>query len=176
MKKVVLLISLLMSGVLVLAGCTAELGKVPSVEAETVDGESIQEAESSEESVPEIEDSAPAEEEEPVLLFHSEKTRFKNAPSLRFLEENLFRYKGGAVYQEVPGEISMFCAGSPVQEMDEAVRRIARLVRTEGLRYGEIAVITGNMEEYSSIAKNAFLKAGIQILVCDSYKKMLVCD
>ena len=67
MKKVVLLISLLMSGVLVLAGCTAELGKVPSVEAETVDGESIQEAESSEESVSEIADSAPLEEEEPVL-------------------------------------------------------------------------------------------------------------
>ncbi len=113
------------------------------------------------------------EEEEPILLFHSSRTRFGRSDSLKYLEENLFRYRGCPPYQKKPEEIDLFCAGSPVQEMEEVVRRIARLVRKENLKYGQIAVITGNMEEYSSVARNIFLKAGIPVFIDETHSVLM---
>ena len=41
----------------------------------------------------------------------------------------------------------MFSATSPPErEMEETARRIARLIREKDCRYGEIAVITGNLK------------------------------
>ena len=45
------------------------------------------------------------EEEEPILLFHSSKTRFGRSDSLKYLEENLFRYRGCPPYQKKPEPI-----------------------------------------------------------------------
>ena len=48
-------------------------------------------------------------------------------------------------------EICIFVQNPPVKELEETARRIRRLVREKNLKYGEIAVITGNLEAYKSI-------------------------
>ena len=105
---------------------------------------------------------------EPVLLHHSSWSRFSEAPALAFLEKNLFRYNGRS-FDGPPGSIRVFSAESPGAEMEETARQICRMVRTEGLRYGDIAVISGNLEEYSPAARQAFERAGIPFFIDETH-------
>ena len=57
--------------------------------------------------------------------------------------------------------------------MEEAARRIARLVREKGCRYGEIAVITGNLEEYGNLAKQVFTAAGIPYFIDEKHTVLM---
>ena len=98
--------------------------------------------------------------DEPIVVKPGNKSRFAESPALHFLEKNLFRYRN-ACYDKEQREIQIFSAQSPEKEMEEAARRMVRLVREEGYRYGEIALITGNLSEYGSVAKQIFEKAGI---------------
>lgn len=98
--------------------------------------------------------------EEPMVVTPGENSRFADSPALYFLEKNLFRYRN-TCYEEEQQEIQIFSAQTPEKEMEEAARRIMRLVREKGYRYGEIAVITGNLAEYGSVTKQIFDKAGI---------------
>ncbi len=102
--------------------------------------------------------------EEPVLLEPGVHSRFAKAPALDFLERNLFRYRR-AVYAGEQEEIRIFSAESPHREMEEAARRIKRLIREKGYRYGEIAVITGDLEAYGSIAEQVFSEAEIPLFL-----------
>lgn len=108
---------------------------------------------------------------EPVILKGGEKTRFSEAPALDFLEKNLFRYNGRSFNGE-PENIRMFVAANPADEMEETARRICTFVRKEGLKYGDMAVITGNMEEYAPAARQAFEGAGIPFFI-DETKSIL---
>ena len=105
---------------------------------------------------------------EPVLLRHSSRSRFSETPALAFLEKNLFRYNG-RTFDGDPENIWIFSSESPWAEMEETARRICRLVRTEGLRYGDIAVITGNLEEYGPAARQAFERAGIPFFIDETH-------
>ncbi len=98
--------------------------------------------------------------DEPVLLKEAGKGRFETAPALGFLEQQLFRYRR-AVYEEEQQEICILAAESPVKELEETARRIRRMIRENNLKYGEIAVITGNLEAYKSTAAQVFEEAGI---------------
>ncbi len=104
-----------------------------------------------------------ADKVEPPVFLKSGR-RFSSAPALAFMEKNLFRYSHH-VFSSSQNEIRVYFADDPVREMEEAARRIRRLVRTEELRYGEIAVITGNLEDYGTIAKNIFSKARIPCFI-----------
>ena len=110
--------------------------------------------------------------EEPVLLKNVKRSRFAQAPALNFLEKNIFRYRKN-VYKQKQDEISMFSAVSPLAEMRETARRIARLVREKGCRYGEIAVITGNLEEYGSLAGQVFREAGIPYFIDEKHTVLM---
>ncbi len=98
--------------------------------------------------------------DDPVLLKDERKGRFGNSTSLDFLEKHLFRYRR-SVYEKKQEEICIFAAESPVKELEETARRIRRLVREKNLKYGEIAVITGNLEAYKSIASQVFEESRI---------------
>ena len=100
--------------------------------------------------------------DEPVIL--DQAGRFEHAPALAFLEKNLFRYRD----RQYPGqqqEIRLFAADHPTDELEQAARRIRSLVRTEGIRFGEIAVITGNMEDYGNIARHVFSRYQIPCFI-----------
>ena len=98
--------------------------------------------------------------DDPVLLKDERKGRFGNSTSLDFLEKHLFRYRRSA-YEKKQEEICIFAAESPVKELEETARRIRRLVREKNMKYGEIAVITGNLEAYKSIASQVFEESRI---------------
>ena len=110
--------------------------------------------------------------EEPVWIRGNQKSRFSGSPALGFLERNLFRYRR-RVYEQPQEEIQIFSAVNPLKEMEEAARRISRLVREKGYRYGEIAVITGNLEEYASLAGQAFSGAGVPYFVDEKHTVLM---
>ena len=111
--------------------------------------------------------------EDPVYLKPSGQSRFAQAPALQFLEKNIFRYRKG-VYAEEQQEIKIFTAPSPLEEMREAARRMSELVRTCGYRYGEIAVITGNLEEYARLAAQVFEEADIPYFIDEKHSVMIL--
>lgn len=78
--------------------------------------------------------------------------RFKDAPALDFLEREIFRFRR-KVYRSPVEEIRLFTAQDPKEEMEEVGRRIRRLVREKGFRYGDIVVITGDLACYGSYAR-----------------------
>lgn len=113
--------------------------------------------------------------EDPIYLKHSAKTRFAQAPALEFLEKHLFRYRKAAYPKEKKeqGEIQIFAASTPLMEMRETARQMAELVRTKGYRYGEMAVITGNLEEYGRLAVQAFEEAKIPYFIDEKHSVLM---
>ena len=110
--------------------------------------------------------------DDPVYLKASECSRFAQAPALQFLEKHIFRYKK-AVYAKEQKEIQIFAAASPLEEMREAARRMEEMVRTGECRYGEIAVITGNLEEYARLAAQVFEEAGIPYFIDEKHSVLM---
>lgn len=110
--------------------------------------------------------------EAPIWIRPGEHSRFAKSPALEFLEQNLFRYRK-ETYGKAQEEIALFCAGSPQKEMEETARRIAGLVREQGYRYGDIAVISGNLEEYGSIARQVFETSGIPYFIDEKHSILM---
>ena len=106
--------------------------------------------------------------EEPVILKEHPHSRFAQAPALAFLEKHLFRYHS-QTYPEETKEIQMFSAANPREELEETARRIHRLVRLENLSYGEIAVITGNLEEYGNLARQVLTQSEIPFFLDEKH-------
>lgn len=97
--------------------------------------------------------------------------RFRNSPALASLEHNLFRYPYEC-YEEEQEEISVHSTRDSEAEIAFAVREIKRLVREEGYRYQEIAIVTGDVEHYGRLAKRSFVRAGIPCFI--DYKKEIL--
>lgn len=97
--------------------------------------------------------------------------RFRNSPALAFLEDNLFRYPY-SVYEQEQDEIRIHGAITPEAEIAFVVREIKRLVREEGYRYQDIAVVTGDIERYGRLAKYHFARADIPCFI--DYKKEIL--
>lgn len=81
--------------------------------------------------------------------------RFTEAPSLWYLEQNLFRYQYEP-YTEKQCEIRMFEALSPREEVHQTALYIRKLIREEGLTYRDIAVVIGDLEGYASYVETEF--------------------
>ncbi len=87
-------------------------------------------------------------------IFADGQWRFKDAPALDFLEREIFRFRQ-KTYEKPAEEIRIFTAQDPKEEMEEVGRRILRLVREKGFRFGDIAVIAGDLASYGSYARQA---------------------
>ena len=81
--------------------------------------------------------------------------RFENAPALRHLEKNLFRYPA-QVYREEQQEICLFETTTPRDEVHQAGLKIRGLIREKGLAYRDIAVIMGDLESYAPYVETEF--------------------
>ncbi len=97
--------------------------------------------------------------------------RFIHSPALASLEHNLFRYPFRP-YKDRQEDIRLYAARDVYSEIGFVAREIKRLVREEGFRYQDIAVVSGNVEEYGRIAKRSFALAGIPCFV--DYKKDII--
>lgn len=96
--------------------------------------------------------------------------RFTENVTLQALERGLFRYP-------VPkrctnnGSILVYAKMNRKAEAAFVAADIARRVRTEGLRYGKIAVVTGDIEGYGELLQEECRKAGVPVFL-DSKRKM----
>lgn len=106
----------------------------------------------------------------PIVLTDSGKKRFAKAPSLAFLEQNLFRPRQEKM-EGKPQEIHLFVAGNPKEELTKVAREINRLVRS-GYRYREIAVVTGAVQVYKNYLAPIFDKYHIPYFM-DTTKEVL---
>ncbi len=94
--------------------------------------------------------------------------RFINSPALASLEHNLFRYPY-KVYDGIQEDITIHATRDANSEIDFVAREISRLVREEGYRYCDIAVVSGDIEEYGRIVKRSFNISKIPCFI--DYKK-----
>ncbi|MDF2542645.1 MAG: addB [Herbinix sp.] len=97
--------------------------------------------------------------------------RFCDSKALTSLEHNLFRYPYKS-YDQPQTDISIHAAKEPTSEIVFTAREIKRLVREEGYRYRDIAVVTADIEQYGRIAKRIF--TGVEIPCFVDYKKEIL--
>lgn len=103
---------------------------------------------------------------EDVVLNKRPAWRFKDSPALDFLEQNLYRYNGKCRKGD-PGQVQLFCGQTPAEEIRYVANSIEGLVREQGLRYRDMAVITGDMASYGREASHQFEQAGIPYFMDD---------
>lgn len=109
--------------------------------------------------------------EEAVELYSNPVYRFKDAPVLAHLEQNIFRTKRKCFNGEQEN-IHIYEAKNPKDEILLAAQKIRHLVRTKGWRYSDIAVITGDMNIYGDEIEHVF--ANYQIPVFMDYKRSVL--
>ena len=97
--------------------------------------------------------------------------RHAGAPGLMALERSLFRRKpagmdGGAV-RERSGkqEIRLLYLASPREEIRRTGREICRLVRKEGMRYRDFAIVTADLHTYGRYVRELFPEAEIPFFI-----------
>lgn len=108
---------------------------------------------------------------EPVVISGGDKKRFKDAPALYFMEQNLFR----SSYKRMHGhteEIQIFSLKTPKDELIFAAQKINELVQKQGLRYRDIAVVSGNVEVYGNYVEQVCKKYDIPFFL-DTTKEVL---
>lgn len=84
--------------------------------------------------------------------------------ALNHLQDNLFRYP----FETFSGEqkqIAIFACTNPKEEVHQSALKIRQLIREEGLEYRDIAVVTGNLEEYAPYVETEFMKMNIPCYV-----------
>jgi len=85
--------------------------------------------------------------------------RFRLAPALAHLEKSLFRFRY-VPFEEEPEELVLWKCATPKEEVLGTVCEIKRLVQS-GLRYKDIAVVTGDVAGYGGMLMRYFDEAGI---------------
>lgn len=100
--------------------------------------------------------------EKPIILSEKPFYRFANNPTMGFLEQELFRYRGNK-YQDYQNVIQAHLHRNPEEESRWVANEIQRMVRTQGYRYQDIAVIASSMDEYGTHLKRACEKQNIPI-------------
>ena len=101
-----------------------------------------------------------------LRLTGTPQSRFGHAPALDFLEKTIFRRDNRVYGGECP-EIALCLYDDPAREAEGCARRIASLVRTEGYRYRDFAVICGELAGKASSIRRAFREEGIPVFIDD---------
>ncbi|WP_320957468.1 PD-(D/E)XK nuclease family protein [Enterocloster asparagiformis] len=103
---------------------------------------------------------------EDVILNRRPAWRFAQSPALDFLEQNLYRYNGRA-WKGEQDQVKLFCGQTPEEEVRYVKSRIESLVREQGLRYRDMAVVTGDLAAYGREITRQFDQAGIPFFMDD---------
>ena len=107
---------------------------------------------------------AKVERMEDVFILPQRSSRFENAPALRHLEQNLFRYKL-TPYEQDQQEIALFETTTPRDEVHQTGLEIRRLLREEGMAYRDIAVIVGDLGGYAPYVETEFAQMDIPCFI-----------
>lgn len=90
--------------------------------------------------------------------------RFQNSEALAALEHNLFRYPMKP-YEKPQTDIIIQSLRDPKREVAYMIREILHLVREEGYRYRDIAVVSGDVEGYGRTIDGEFKKVSIPCFI-----------
>lgn len=107
---------------------------------------------------------AKAGRDEDVVL--TEPVRFSGSGELAFLSKQLFG-GGKRAYEGETADLFVSEEASPAEEVRAMAGRLAYLVREEGYRYREIAVVCGDMESYRPLLAQAMEEAGLPAFLDD---------
>ena len=99
--------------------------------------------------------------EEPIKL--EEQYRLKNK-ELKYLSKNIYNIKSTKYSQNVEN-IHLFLAKNRYSEIENVAKIINRIVRDKTLRYKDIAIITKNIDMYSSLVRSIFSKYNIPVFI-----------
>lgn len=99
--------------------------------------------------------------EPPVYL--DKQYRFKTE-ELQFLSSNMNNAKS-TTYKKNVENISLFLAKNPYSEIENVAKQITKLIRDKQIRYKDIAVVTKNIDEYSSLVRAIFPKYNIPVFI-----------
>lgn len=92
-----------------------------------------------------------------------ELKKFKSQ-ELIHLENNLYNIKYNK-YDKETKNLNLFLAKNQFSEIENVAKQIVKLVRDNGYRYNDIAVITKNIDTYASITKAIFNKYDIPVYI-----------
>ncbi len=106
------------------------------------------------------------ETSDPMWLSGAEGKRYHDVPELLFLEHHLFRKRGGYEGVNPSGHQIRLCAlSNPKEELTFAVSEIHRMVRTEGFRYRDFAIVSGDLTTYATYAKEVFQRFMVPVFL-----------
>ncbi len=112
---------------------------------------------------------------DPVIL--QEVPRFQGKPGLSHLEKYLFRsrkaYGRNCIFPYEPEELSIHGVKNPNEEIHFAARTILKLTREGECTYGDIALISGDMETYAREVRRVFPQYGIPCFIDETRKVLL---
>jgi ATP-dependent helicase/nuclease subunit B len=97
--------------------------------------------------------------------------RFKNSKPLASLEYNLFRYPWKP-FEEEQKDIHIHLLKNPKEEVNFTIAKIHKLIREEGYRFRDIAVVSGDIERYGRIIEKEYKNAGLPCFI-DNKKDIL---
>lgn len=92
--------------------------------------------------------------------------RFLGRPCLGALEHNLFRYPV-CTYEGAAEQIHIHIQKNPGEEVRFVISTMLSLIREQGLRYRDFAVVSGDMAGYGRLLENGFKQAGIPCFLDD---------
>ena len=98
--------------------------------------------------------------------------RFAAGEELAYLEQHLFRYEAGRYQGAMNGSLELFQSSNPAEEIGQVVHRIQQLVIRSGLRYRDVAVVTGDLPGYGREIGHQFEQNGIPFFLDD--KKTII--
>ena len=99
-------------------------------------------------------------EKDARVIEAGENGRFAERPELAHLEKSLFRYPLVPYEKEVSG-IHLSCDSTVREEIRQTCLRIRKLIREDGYRYHDIAVVTGDLSAYADDVEELFAAYGI---------------
>jgi len=102
--------------------------------------------------------------ESAVVLDKEPLFRFSDSPELSHLERYFYTYPYKK-YNEKTRDISLFSSINIFSEVEACARDIIRLCRDRGMRYRDIAVITGDLEGYEKLIETIFYEYGIPCFI-----------
>lgn len=86
---------------------------------------------------------------------------------LKYLEQHLFRYRNSPYTGDMTGSLKLYQAASSSEEVSCVAHQIHRLVKEEGLRYRDIAVVTGDLRGYANEIDRQFTMSGLPYFMDD---------
>lgn len=92
-----------------------------------------------------------------------EQYRFKSE-ELKSLSDNIYNINP-TKYKKNVENVKLFLAKNEYSEIEEVAKKIRKLVEKKGLRYKDIAIITKNIDTYSSLVRAIFNKYEIPVFI-----------